>query len=189
MAFPPARISLAVSVPQAVIKVAGRAAVERTRDFKAAVQNLAVIGVREIFIDLSECLLMDSMFSGMVANLAAGPDLRFTLVDANQRVTDLLANLGALELFRVAHAREGMPDLGPVKELPVTCYDKRATTECCLEAHRFLMELQQENKARFETLEKVLQAELDAPAPAEPMAPATAPALPSSSVCPAVAMP
>ena len=166
MAFPPARITVAVGVPKAVIKVAGRAAVERTRDFKAAVQNLAAGGVREIHVDLSECLLMDSMFSGMVATLASGPELKFTLVDANQRVTDLLANLGALRFFQLASGTEGTPEVGPAVELPVSAYEKRATTECCLESHLFLMRLQKENEARFQTLEKVLQAELSELPPA-----------------------
>ena len=181
MALPPARISLAVAVPNAVIKVAGRAAVERSRDFKMTVQNLEAIGVREFYLDLSQSLVMDSMFTGVVANLASGPNLKFTLVDANQRVTDLLANLGALQFFSVLQGLEGVPEVGPARDVPPSTYEKLATTECCLESHRFLMGLQAENRARFGNLEKVLEAELLAApsgAPVERVPPPASPAAP-----------
>jgi anti-anti-sigma regulatory factor len=177
MALPPARITLAVAPPHAVFKIAGRAAVERARDFKAAVENLGSSGIRDVYLDLSECLLMDSMFSGILANLARGPGPRFTLLQANARITDLLDNLGALRFVRLGLPTETIPEAGSASAVDALPADKRATAECCLEAHRFLMGLKVENQTKFETLEKYLEAELRAmPAPAAepplPLAPA-----------------
>ena len=165
MPLPPAKITIAVAGPNAVIKVAGRAAVERARDFKSAVESLSGSGIRDVYLDLSECLLMDSMFSGVVANLASGGGPRFTVVVANARVLDLLDNLGALRSVRVAHSEERAPAAGDGTELAALPTDKRAMAECCLEAHRFLMDLKTENRAKFETLEKYLEAEIRSMAP------------------------
>ncbi len=175
MPLPPAKITIAVAGPNAVIKVAGRAAVERARDFKSAVENLSGSGIRDVYLDLSECLLMDSMFSGVVANLASGDGPRFTLVDANARVLDLLDNLGALRSVRVASSEDRAPSVGDGKELAALPTDKRAMAECCLEAHRFLMDLKTENRAKFETLEKYLEAEIRSLSPAHAARPSSAP--------------
>jgi anti-anti-sigma regulatory factor len=172
MALPSAKISVAVSVPVAVVRIEGRAASERSRDFKLALQRLASTGVREVFLDLSGCLLMDSMFSGVLSNLALHGGLRFTLVDANERILDLMDNLGALPHVRILRAEEGAPCLGPAEELAALPLDKRAVTELCLEAHRFLMELKAENRAKFATLETFLEAELKSLSlPATPVPP------------------
>ncbi len=160
MPLPPAKIQLAIAGPTAVIKITGRAAVERARDFKTAIESLRATGVRDVYLDLSECLLMDSMFSGVLANLASENGPRFTLVDANARVTDLLDNLGALRAVRLARSDDKVPELGESAELASLPADKLATAECCLEAHRFLMDLKSENRSKFETLERFLETEI-----------------------------
>lgn len=171
MALPPAKILLACAPPVAVVTVAGRAAVERTRDFRAAVERLGQLGVKEVHVDLSGCLLMDSMFSGTLANLAADGGLRFTVFNANERIADQLENLGALKFIRLARGDEAASDAGPAAEVPALPADRRATAESCLEAHRFLMAIKEENRAKFETLERFLEDEIRAMPPSPPAAP------------------
>jgi anti-anti-sigma regulatory factor len=100
-------IHLACAGGVAVIRINGRAAVERARDFDAAVRQMAVQGVREVHLALAGCPLLDSTFSGTLAGLAeASPDgkplVQFVLHDARARIVDGLANLEVLPLLRVA---------------------------------------------------------------------------------------
>ncbi len=64
-------------------------------------------GYAHFIIDLSECVLMDSTFLGVLAqfglklNPASMPAKRgIELLNPNTRVTELLENLGALQLFQ-----------------------------------------------------------------------------------------
>ncbi len=163
-------ISVAVEPPEAWIRIAGRAAVESSRDFKAAVQKLTAEGTTHFILDLSECFLMDSTFSGVLAGLigpadstAAGqPVRRFTLVQPNERVADLLDNLGVLPLVdRVDRTPDpnARPKTAAVEVRPGE-QTHQEVAECCLEAHRVLMALNPANAAKFRAVEQILVAQL-----------------------------
>jgi hypothetical protein len=165
MGLSPAKISIASQPPHAVIRIVGRAAVERARDFDAAVRRLVSEGVRELHLDLKDCPLLDSTFSGAVALLAeeregAAPMVRFVLVEAKARIVDGLSNLEVLPLLRVAAPGEALPVGGELEELPISQASRRDAGEFCLRAHRALMALSPSNQARFRELETMLAAEL-----------------------------
>lgn len=155
-----------VEPPTAYLRFTGRAAVERARDFKLLVQRLSEQGIRKFCLDLTECRLMDSTFSGVLAALASelgtlpeGDGTRFVLVNPNERVRDLLDNLGVLPLVTVL---EGTPPAAPssgAEELAKGSESRAETTECCLDAHRFLMALSPQNVPKFRDLTRVLEAE------------------------------
>ncbi|MBL9176171.1 MAG: STAS domain-containing protein [Verrucomicrobiales bacterium] len=163
------RIVVLVEPPTAYLRVAGRAAVERARDFKLLVQRLNGQGIRKFCLDLTECRIMDSTFSGVLAALASelgpvaeGAGTRFVLVNPNERVRDLLDNLGVLPLVTVL---EGTSPEGPTtgaEELARGSESRAETTECCLDAHRFLMALSPQNIPKFRDLTRVLEAERSA---------------------------
>ena len=111
---------------------------------------------------------MDSTFSGVLAGLvsprASEPPrplaLEFTVVQPNERVTDLLDNLGVLPLVRRLNSSP-IPVSGPIdQEMPAGVHSKTEVAECCLEAHQILMALKPENVAKFRSLEQVLTAQL-----------------------------
>lgn len=170
MAAVGSKISVAVDRPLAYVRITGRAAVESSRDFKKLIQQLASEGIHCFVLDLRDCLLMDSTFSGVLAGLisprtlgdAPAPTLEFTCVQPNERVTDLLDNLGVLPLVRCVSAPPS-PAPGTIdRELVAESHSKAEVAECCLEAHRILMALKPENIAKFRSLEQVLVKQIGA---------------------------
>lgn len=166
MGLSPARISIATEPPNAVVRIVGRAAVERARDFDIAVRRLVEAGVRDVYLDLRDCPLLDSTFSGTLALLAeeslgAEPMVRFTLLDAKARIVDGLANLEVLPFLSVAAEGTLAPVTEEAVELPVTPASHRETGEICLNAHRALMALSPSNQSRFRELETMLSQELE----------------------------
>jgi anti-anti-sigma regulatory factor len=167
MATPPVNLSVFVGGNFACVKIAGRANFCSSPDFKTLLAELVQKGYAHFVIDLSECVLMDSTFLGILAqfglklNSAIGtgqPGIE--LLNANARVTELLENLGVLHLFRTTS--------GPL-ELPVdvkTCtpesihptHEQIARTS--LEAHQALMAMNPENAARFKDVTQFLAEDL-----------------------------
>lgn len=166
------RMFLLVEPPTAYLRFQGRAAVEGARDFKDLIRRLQRDGIRQFVLDLSDCKLMDSTFSGVLAALAdetapvsATGVPTFTLVNPNARVTDLLENLGVLPLVRVLQESGASLPGGTGGEVPTPTADRTATAECCLDAHRFLMTLKPENRGKFQAVVSTLEAQL---APSRP---------------------
>jgi anti-anti-sigma regulatory factor len=170
MPLPGCKLSYLVEPPTAFVKIVGRAAVEGARDFRALVERLHAGGMQRFCLDLSECLLMDSTFSGVLAGLATrlgdkGPGgcSRFVLVNPNDRVRDLLDSLGVLPLVTVI-AGPHVPTGGQI-EVTVGGSSKEQVAECCLEAHRLLMVLNPQNIPKFRELTQTLEGQLQAPPP------------------------
>jgi len=157
-----------VEPPTAYLRCIGRAAVERARDFKELVLRLDAQGIRRFCLDLTECKLMDSTFSGTLAALAdtlgttkGENGSRFMLLNPNQRIRDLLENLGVLSLVTVLDA-SAFPQRSSGttgEELATGSQDRSATTQCCLDAHEFLMKVDPRNVAKFQDLTRALAAE------------------------------
>lgn len=165
MGLSPAKISLASQPPRAVVRIVGRAAMERARDFDGVVRRLVGEGVREVYLELGACPLLDSTFSGAVAMLAEerqGSEalVRFTLVGAKPRIVDGLANLEVLPLVQVVEAGTGTGVTTEETEVPMERLSHREAGEFCLRAHRALMALSPANQARFAEVEKMLAAEV-----------------------------
>ncbi len=164
-------MSVAVEDGTAYVAVAGRACAEGARDFKRFVEGRRAEGVRCVVLELSHCLLMDSTFSGVLAGLVSGgdgPALHFVLASPNDRVTDLLDNLGVLPLVEVVATGHPTAPASGFDALPTSAPDRLADAACCLDAHRLLMALHPENVSRFATLEKYLAAEVERSAAGDP---------------------
>src|SRR5580698_3090660 len=108
MAPPSAKMSVLVGKNFACVKIAGRANFTFSPDFKTLLAELIQKGYGHFIIDLSECVLMDSTFLGVLAgfgiklnqgNSAANRGIQ--LSNPNARVTELLENLGVLQLFKI----------------------------------------------------------------------------------------
>lgn len=151
----------------ACVKVAGRANFSSSPDFKALLTGLAQKGYRHFIIDLSECLLMDSTFLGVLAGfgLKMNPtdisDQRgIELSNPNSRITELLENLGALNLFKIITGPLQLPD-GTQASAPESGNPSRAEiTRTCLEAHQTLMAMNPDNVARFKDVARFMAEDL-----------------------------
>jgi anti-anti-sigma regulatory factor len=163
-----ANISVLVGKKTACLRVTGRANFAGSPDFKTVLNELAAKGYKHFIIDLTECVLMDSTFLGVLCGFGmklnpkgaveAGHGIE--LFNMTTRVTELLENLGAAHLFHMK--------TGPV-ELPVdaeACQPEsinpshEQVTRTCLEAHQTLMAMNPENVARFKDVAQFLAEDL-----------------------------
>ncbi len=166
MNVPAANLLVLVGKKFACLKIVGRANFTLSIDFKTLLENLRQKGYAFFVIELSECLLMDSTFLGVLAGFGLkmsqpeGKACRIELRNPNARVSELLENLGVLHLFKVAE--------GPLTstEALETCATealhptREEVTRACLEAHQTLMEINPENVARFKEVARFLAEDL-----------------------------
>jgi anti-anti-sigma regulatory factor len=167
MSTSPAKLSVLVGKDFACLKIAGRANFSFSPDFKTLLTELSQKGYQHFIIDLSECMLMDSTFLGVLAgfgiklNQAAAPDQRgIELLNANARVTELLENLGALHLFKTTSGALPLPDGIPACTPESINPTHEEITRTSLEAHQTLMSVNPDNVARFKDVTQFLAEDL-----------------------------
>jgi anti-sigma B factor antagonist len=151
----------------ACVKIAGRANFTSSPDFKTLLAELMQKGFNHFIIDLSECVLMDSTFLGVLAgfglkmtpNDAAGV-CGIELLNANARITELLENLGALHLFNVTSSALELPADVKVSTPESIHPTHEQITRTCLEAHKTLMSVNPQNVTRFKDVAQFLADDL-----------------------------
>lgn len=162
-----ANLSVLVGKNYVCVKVAGRANFAFSPDFKTLLDKLAGKGYTHFIIDLSECLLMDSTFLGVLAGFGIRLNPKDTkcergieLHNTTARVTELLDNLGAMELFKMTAGPLQFP--GDVKACIPECTNPthEQITRTSLEAHETLMKINPENVARFKDVTQFLAEDL-----------------------------
>src|SRR5690242_2269751 len=104
MTIPAASMLVHVGKQLVCIRIIGRANFNFSIDFKTLVTGLCQKAYTRFVIDLTECLLMDSTFLGVLAGfglkMTGGEEGKegcaVELLNPNPRVADLLENLGVL---------------------------------------------------------------------------------------------
>ncbi len=168
MSTGPAKLSVLVGEQFACIRISGRANFSSSIDFKTLLNELRARGYSYFVLDLSDCVLMDSTFLGVLAGVglkmkggqkedgASAIELR----NANERITELLESLGVLHLFRLAQGpcrlQGTAEEVSPAAGKP----SKEEVTRACLEAHETLMSISPENTAKFKELTAFLNEDL-----------------------------
>lgn len=153
----------------ACVKVSGRANFTSSVDFKTVLTELKSKGYPYVVVELSDCALMDSTFLGVLAEfgLKAMPkegeceQNAIELRNANDRLMELLENLGVLHLFKTAQGK--MAALGTIEtSSPSPCNPSREElTRASLEAHQRLMDINPENISRFKDVARFLAEDLE----------------------------
>jgi anti-sigma B factor antagonist len=163
----PAKLLVLVGREFACVKVAGRANFSSSPDFKGLLTGLVQKGYNHFIIDLSECVLMDSTFLGVLAgfglkmNETATPDQRgIELSNPNDRITELLGNLGALSLFKVITGPLQLSDGIQTSAPESTTRSREEITRTCLEAHQTLMAMNPDNVVRFKDVAQFMAEDL-----------------------------
>ncbi len=159
MPLPGCSISVGLDGPQAYVRLEGRAAAESAPAFEKVVVRLKEEGVRNVVLDLSRALMMDSGFSGTLSRLVGSAGATFTLYEAPRRIIDALEDHGVLDQVSLLTAdlvRESFPK---TDEVALEAASKAEVLNCCLDAHRTLMALKPENVAKFEVVERFLSQE------------------------------
>ena len=160
-------MSVLVGKNFACIKIAGRANFTFSPDFKTLLAELIQKGYGRFIIDLSGCVLMDSTFLGVLAGFGiklnhASPASKggIELSNPNARVTELLENLGVLQLFKIVDHPPELP--GDVSEQtpPPANPSHEEITRTSLEAHQALMAANPDNVPRFKDVAQFLAEDL-----------------------------
>ena len=162
-----ANMSVLVGKNFACVKITGRANFATSPDFKTLLGELSGKNYKHFIIDLTECVLMDSTFLGVLSGFGMKMNPKaecitrgIELVNPSPRVAELLENLGALHLFQVTNGKLTLPD--DVK----TCIPESINptheeiTRTSLEAHQTLMAINPENVARFKDVAQFLAEDL-----------------------------
>lgn len=169
MSSPPAKLSVFVSGHQVCLKISGRANFTSSIDFKTLVSELLQKGFTYFVLDLSECVLMDSTFLGVLAGfglkmvVAPGGDgsaRSIELRNPNNRIAELLENLGVAHLFKIVNCPDNLPGDKESPCAPCAEPTREEVTRNCLEAHQTLMEIAPANIPRFKDVAQFLAEDL-----------------------------
>jgi len=168
MSTPSARLLVLAGKEFVCIKIIGRANFTSSIDFRTLVNELRQKGYLYFVLDLSECVLMDSTFLGVLAGfgLNMGSDApeqsrgRIELSNPNARITELIENLGVIHLFEVTQGPLLVP-AGAENQSVSPCEPSREElTRACKEAHDILMQINPENVPRFKDVGQFMAEEL-----------------------------
>jgi anti-anti-sigma factor len=116
--------------------------------------------VTAIHVDLSECDYMDSTFMGLIVGfrkkLQSIPGGSVTLYRPNPVCMSLLKGIGLTRLVGISDEAVSLPPF-----MENIAGNSKATAEFLLDVHENLMEISEENKAKFSVLSKVLKDQID----------------------------
>ncbi len=164
-----AKLLVYVSGHLACVKISGRANFTASFDFRTLSDELAAKGFTGFIIDLSECLLMDSTFLGILAGFGLkmtepvdGKPHRGTieLLNPNARISDSLENLGIAHLFKMVKCDNNPAEEQSATEVPECNPSREEVTKTCLDAHKILMSMDPANVARFKDVTQFLAEDL-----------------------------
>lgn len=175
MSAPSAKLLVYVGEKFACIKISGRANFSSSIDFRTLVNELQQKGYKYFVLDLSECMLMDSTFLGVLAGFglkmnAAQQDPNapaIELLNPNPRITDLLESLGVVHLFKLAEGSLTLPEPAEPRVHDPINPTREEVTKACLEAHRTLMQINPENIPKFKEVAQFLADDLKRLKPAD----------------------
>jgi anti-sigma B factor antagonist len=167
MTTPSAKLLVFVSGRLACVKIQGRANFTSSLDFKNLLNGLIEKGFTCFVLDLTDCLLMDSTFLGVMAGFGlkmrpaqdGGPnEWSIELLNPNARISDLLENLGVLHLFHVVNGPSPAQPEGAVEHAPAAVVEptREQVSMNCLEAHKTLMDLNPANVPKFKEVTQFL---------------------------------
>jgi len=159
-------LQVAVTDEIALVKISGRASFNCSVDFKTLVYELRSRGYGKFVLDLTDCLILDSTFLGVLAGFglkladAKAGKTTITLLNPNQRILDLLENLGVAQLFCVAQGKEPLSEQCRQVQPSDVATDKLETARACLEAHETLMQIDPANIPKFKDVAKFMAEDL-----------------------------
>jgi anti-anti-sigma factor len=114
---------------------------------------------RSVLIDLSETEGIDSTSLGLLAKLSLETQRRFelvpTLVSTNPDITRILRTMGFDDIFHIIESP--LTEIGQLGELPTLEIDEDDVRQRVLDAHRTLMDLNEQNRESFRDLVTALE--------------------------------
>ena len=150
------------------VKVIGRATFECVAPLRTLAKQLDTAEFKQIDIDLADCQGLDSTYMGIMAMLALRAkkiNAAISIYNASELNRNLLCGLGLKRLFQFTEGtvEMGTPDTaaGSSSDSTPAATDKLTNANTVLEAHKTLMDVDQENVAKFEKVVDYVQKDLD----------------------------
>jgi anti-anti-sigma factor len=139
----------------ALIQIAGRANFTSSVDFKSLLDQLLQRGYTCFILDLTECVLMDSTFLGVLAGAALelrrkAPPGTLTLARVGERNLELIRNLGLHRLATVDAGNFPLNFSGTAHPLDTKARSEIESARLVLEAHESLISVDAANAAKFQ---------------------------------------
>src|SRR5215469_11305585 len=139
MSAPSAKMQVSIGEKCAFVQINGRANFTSSVDFKTLLDQLLQRGYTCFILDLTECVLMDSTFLGVLAGFGLKLNSPQTdkiertiqLYNPNARISELLENLGVLHLFKVTEGSCTNPDGAPANDVKTTNASREQVTKTC----------------------------------------------------------
>jgi len=168
MTTPVASISVFADEKFACIRIVGRANFTLGVEFKTLLDELQAHDCTAFVLELSECLLMDSTILGILTGFGLKQQQHHgesqpsvvELRNPNERVAELIENLGVMSLFRITHGPVCPPDKLKPFARSAASPSREETTRTCLEAHEKLVAANPENAAKFKDVTRFLAEDL-----------------------------
>ena len=143
------------------VKAVGRATFECVASLRALAKELDSKTFKRIDIDLADCQGMDSTYMGVLAMMALRSkkiNASISIYNASEQNKTSLCGLGLKRLFQFTEGTVAMDAQIASDAAPV---DQKTHTETVLEAHKTLMDVDQENVQKFEKVVDFVQKDLD----------------------------
>jgi len=158
------QLMVAVLEHIAYVRIRGRASFTSGPTFRSLVYDLRDQGTKKYVLDLTECQIMDSTFLGILAGFSSRVVKQglaeIELLNANERVLDLLENLGVEHLFQVKQGVEPIASGRVVEGVDAADTDKTEISRTVLEAHQTLMEINPDNIPKFKDIARFVAEDL-----------------------------
>ena len=166
MGTPSATMLVSIIDKLVLVKISGRANFAASVDFKSLVSELRARGDPAFALELSECVIMDSTFLGVLSGLGLkiaeteGPARLIQLLNAPPRIVDLLENLGVAHLFKMCC--QSVPSVTQFEAVPASevAPTREEISRTCLEAHQLLMAINPDNVPKFKDVARFLAEDL-----------------------------
>lgn len=165
-----AKMLVYVSDRLVCIKISGRANFTASVDFRTLSDELVAKGYKCFILDLTDCLLMDSTFLGILAGFGLKMAVPLNgqprtglieVMNPNSRILDSLENLGIAHLFKLVDANTCQPHQTDSASTVETANPSRVeVTRTCLEAHKILMSVDPANVSKFKDVAQFLAEDL-----------------------------
>ncbi|MCF7791962.1 MAG: STAS domain-containing protein [Victivallales bacterium] len=150
-----------------VIKVTGRATFDCSAPLRNFAENIVAGSVEKIYVDLSECLWMDSTFMGTLSMLglnAKMANIEVVIINITNKNFCLLKELGVDKLFKFNNHKEPVSIKKERDDLP-GCPEKKTDQEdmddTILKAHKTLMEVDEKNVGKFQDVVEMVEKDIN----------------------------
>jgi anti-sigma B factor antagonist len=165
-------LSAAYIANTAVIRVEGRGSFKISPPLKQFIhQVINQQSAQRIFVDMSDCIGMDSTFMGVLAGISCyikrKPDVVFKLINLSEKNEKLLTTLGVDRV--VDYSRSSSTDEQQIlteleqeaHALEADFTDQLNAAKVTLEAHETLVNINPDNYSKFKSVLELLQNDVD----------------------------